>query len=345
MAYLELQTAADYTVHESFEVQTSDYEDHSFCGIIFDVVVKDLLPVEYLEIRSVSVRGMLGSMSVWWCEGTHEGYFDDRERWNQVFSGFKDPSPNELVALDLEPKICVKAGERIGLYIHSRRADDQAIVYDNKRRDASHEDRFLQILPGAAHISNRPFSSRGWWGYGWRPDREFVGKINSGVRYVLWKPRKETHKRFPPKFRRAAFQLLLCAMKKGCVLTWVPLEISYFILNMCSWNWFGDGENDELDPSSSSATMVTDDDGGIGWHSHDYRSRIEAHMRSSHKIQRFENLRRQDDEEEDDESYEDDDFDDEDEGEDDDDDDDEDEDEDEDEKMRVYQQVSECAQA
>ena len=47
---LRLQSAADYTVDESFAVDTRDHEDHTFCGIMFDLIVKDLLPVQYLEV-------------------------------------------------------------------------------------------------------------------------------------------------------------------------------------------------------------------------------------------------------------------------------------------------------
>ena len=47
---LRLQSAADYTVDESFAVDTRDHEDHTFCGIMFDLIVKDLLPVQYFQL-------------------------------------------------------------------------------------------------------------------------------------------------------------------------------------------------------------------------------------------------------------------------------------------------------
>ena len=45
---LRLQSAADYTVDESFAVDTRDHEDHTFCGIMFDLIVKDLSTVNRL---------------------------------------------------------------------------------------------------------------------------------------------------------------------------------------------------------------------------------------------------------------------------------------------------------
>ena len=46
---LRLQSAADYTVDESYETpDINNHEDHTFSGIMFDIIVKDLLPVQYL---------------------------------------------------------------------------------------------------------------------------------------------------------------------------------------------------------------------------------------------------------------------------------------------------------
>ena len=80
-------------------------------------------------------------------------------------------------------------GESCGLYVHSTLSGDEAIVYDNQRHQLSHEDDFLAVLPGLAHLSNRPFGSVGmWWGRPWRDRREFVGRLSYGARYTLWNP-------------------------------------------------------------------------------------------------------------------------------------------------------------
>ena len=49
--------SATYTVSESYEVDTPDHEDHSFCGIMFKLECKDDLPVDFIEVTSLSVRG------------------------------------------------------------------------------------------------------------------------------------------------------------------------------------------------------------------------------------------------------------------------------------------------
>eukprot|EP00532_Pseudo-nitzschia_australis_P012919 CAMPEP_0168220172 /NCGR_PEP_ID=MMETSP0140_2-20121125/9057_1 /TAXON_ID=44445 /ORGANISM="Pseudo-nitzschia australis, Strain 10249 10 AB" /LENGTH=502 /DNA_ID=CAMNT_0008148813 /DNA_START=127 /DNA_END=1635 /DNA_ORIENTATION=- len=65
MAALNRPTNATYEVHEDVTVDTQDNEDHSFCGIMFPIKCKDLLPVDHLVVKSVSVRGHLGSLTVW----------------------------------------------------------------------------------------------------------------------------------------------------------------------------------------------------------------------------------------------------------------------------------------
>ena len=44
-------------VHENFTVDTRDHEDHTFSGVMFDIKCQTNLPVEYLEVSSLSVRG------------------------------------------------------------------------------------------------------------------------------------------------------------------------------------------------------------------------------------------------------------------------------------------------
>ena len=156
---LRLQSAADYTVDESFAVDTRDHEDHTFCGIMFDLIVKELLPVQYLEVDKIWVRGGLGDLTVWMIEGSHKENFDKKDLWTQIYQGRHAPT-RELVPLVLKNPLCLPVGQQIGLYIHSTRQDDQAIVYDNERSSLSHEDNYIAITSGCAHISPRPFDSR-----------------------------------------------------------------------------------------------------------------------------------------------------------------------------------------
>ena len=166
---LKLQTSADYTVSECFEVDTSDNEDHSFCGIMFDVEAKEGVPLEYLEITHLWCRGMLGNITIWIRtvqDGDsgpgHVRLFQREEDWVNVYEEFKEPSLFELSSMELKDPVKLRPGSRYSIYIHSSRNDDLAIVYDNQRRKVTHDDRFLSVYPGMAHISPIPFDNHGW---------------------------------------------------------------------------------------------------------------------------------------------------------------------------------------
>jgi hypothetical protein len=108
-----------------------DHEDHSFSGIMFDIVAKDSLPMEYLEIFSVKVRGELGPITVYVAEGGHEGKLGSAKHWNKVFENTVPPSPKTLSELKLTTPVRVLGGQRLGIYVHSKLGNDTAIVYDN----------------------------------------------------------------------------------------------------------------------------------------------------------------------------------------------------------------------
>ena len=91
--------------------------------------------------------------------------------------GNHEPSPETAVELKLNQPIRLKPGEKCGLYVHSALPGDQAIVYDDQRYRVTYEDACFKVFPGLAHLSNRPFGTRGFWGRPWRNNREFVGKV------------------------------------------------------------------------------------------------------------------------------------------------------------------------
>lgn len=125
------------------------------------------------------------------------------------------------------------------MYVHSNRDDDTAIVYDNQRHRVTHQDDFIQVLPGMAHLSPEPFGEYGaWWGI-WRENREFVGRVGFGVRYLLWNPDTRIHQSFPTAFRRSAATLF-----RVHAFSWagLPADIVLYILNMCPWDWFNGPE-------------------------------------------------------------------------------------------------------
>ena len=110
------QTVADYMVHESYEVDTRDNEDHTFCGIMFPIYVRPTLPVEFIEIRSVSVRGMLGGMTVWYSLGdfTQAHQFNtrtDASFWTRIYKKDLEPSMRKFQELIFPKPLIVRPGE------------------------------------------------------------------------------------------------------------------------------------------------------------------------------------------------------------------------------------------
>ena len=86
------QTTSDYVSSGAFSVTTRDDDDHSFHGVVCDVELTAGVPIEYLEVTGVAVRGALGATKVLTAPG-----------------GFA-PSPD--------------ASDRLEMRKHVRRADD-----------------------------------------------------------------------------------------------------------------------------------------------------------------------------------------------------------------------------
>lgn len=202
------QQLATNLQHEAYEVDTRDHEDHTFCGIMFDLVCKSTLPVDYVEINALWIRGELGPITVWVTEGGFNNRHEEKDAWDQVYCGHHNPSPNEFVRLGLFVPYRMKPGVTYGIYVHSTLPNDRAIVYDNQRHQITFEDNFVSMLPGLAHLSNVPFSDVNAWFGSWRRSREFVGRLEYGARYVLWNFDKQNM--FPDNYRKmcAAFYYL-----------------------------------------------------------------------------------------------------------------------------------------
>lgn len=242
-AVLQRPLVANYSVHENFSVDTRDHEDHTFCGVMFDVICKafsncaDVVPLEFMQITAIAVRGDLGPMTVWTTPDSFRGKEHDQDSWQLVYKRDHAPSRREYLSLELDSPIKLIPGERCGIYVHSSLPGDDAIVYDNsRRRGATYEDKLFRVLTGKAHLSNRPFGRNGMFGFPWRDDREFVGRFSYGARYKLWNP--EVHHLFPPAFRRAVRTLLLCALRPVSPLHFMQNEVIFYILNMCRHDWF-----------------------------------------------------------------------------------------------------------
>lgn len=129
-------------------------------GIMFNIESQDLLPIQFIEIQSVAVRGNLGPMSVYTCSNDEEKTLSriNPELWERRYGPKEvDPSPDDYVELKLDVPIRLAPGQIAGIYIHSERPDDSAVVYDDYRGGGfTFEDNFVRIHPGIAHTSNIP---------------------------------------------------------------------------------------------------------------------------------------------------------------------------------------------
>jgi len=277
MAAFNRPTNATYETHENVTIDTQDNEDHTFCGIMFPIKCKDLLPVDHLVIKSVAVRGRLGPLTVWVSNkdanyerdrryrtlnslARHAGVppprhvhiNDDGEHrvplkpnsWTKLYEKVHKPCPRgNYTELVFNEPFCLRPGEMRALYIHSTLPGDQAIVYDNSyygSSDKRYEDDKLCILTGRAHVSTTCFGQDPIWGWGnaWRDRREFVGRLAYGTVYKLWNP--EVQPKFGNRFQNGARTLFLCQRRWESNMSKLPDEAIFYILNMCRWDWFDD---------------------------------------------------------------------------------------------------------
>lgn len=283
MAALDRPTEATYAIHEKVTVDTTDREDHTFCGIMFPIKCKNILPIDHIVINSISVRGRLGPLTVWvtkdpLSEDAVPSHLDEggsseqtssleapprrsprwatarpstvsksrsfsmkQRHWNKIYEKTHTPSFREYRELDLSSNVIIlKPGQVRAVYIHSTLPGDEALVYDNKQKSKTHDDGFITILPGRAHVSTDAFGTSPIWGWGnaWRDNREFVGRISYGAVYRLWNPKE--HFAFGSKFQRLVTTLFACQRRFESPLSRLPDDCIFYILNMCRWDWVDD---------------------------------------------------------------------------------------------------------
>lgn len=220
-----LKEEADYETHETHECNTTDYEDHTFSGIMFTVETTNPT-VACLYIESLAIRGELGPITVWAKEGGWRHSRESPDHWRLVFKKTLDAS-TLLQPLEFDP---LPVTGQLSLYVHSALRSDTGIVYDNFRTTRS--DAYLTVHPGCAHLSPRPFSGYHPWG-AWRNHRVFVGKIKYSVRHLLWRP--QVHSKFPSSFK---FMVLnLCLMRKRHPFNLLSDDIFFYLLHMCPADW------------------------------------------------------------------------------------------------------------
>jgi len=241
-AVLNRPKVANYMTHESFTCDTRDHEDHTFCGMMFNIRClgpkesSTAVPVDFLQVDAISVRGDLGPLTVWSTPGSFSGKEHAQDEWELLYEREHSPSRRDYAKLDLVTPVRLLPGESCGIYVHSKLRGDDAIVYDNQRSQVTYEDNVFRVYPGLAHLSNRPFGRHGMWGFPWRERREFVGRCFYGVGYKLWNP--EVHSIFPSDFRQVVRLFLMTANRQDSPLHRLQDEVLFYILNMCRYDWF-----------------------------------------------------------------------------------------------------------
>lgn len=89
-----------------------------------------------------------------------------KKHWTKIYEKTHSPSFASYAELDFSSNpIILKPGAVRGVYVHSTRRGDEAIVYDNRVKRRTHDDSFVTVLPGRAHVSERVFGSVPIWGW------------------------------------------------------------------------------------------------------------------------------------------------------------------------------------
>ena len=233
-----LSKTSNYVLNRHFTIATSNNQDHTFNGVMFDVKCKATtsFPLEFLIIRTLSVRGALGPVTVWRTPGTFQGKHERPDEWTNIYRGVHPPSMREFQELRLNQTIMLTPGESTGIYIHSALQNDKGIVYDNKRGSQG-SDKTLYISSAIAHTSCVPFSEHGYWGGGWawRDRRQFVGEINYGVKFLLWQPSDSINARFPLVFQTGVQTMLQNV--QDFRFARLPEHVVWYIINMLPFDW------------------------------------------------------------------------------------------------------------
>ena len=233
-----LDKEADYTLSQMHEMDTRDHEDHTFCGVMFNIQNHSKQPLEYLEIQSLCVRGDLGPMTVWVTPNTFHQKNEDQSQWTLVYSATHERSRKTYTKLELQHPVRLKPNEKMGFYIHSALHGDQGLVYDNRRGAISAQDPNICVESGLAHIGRVPFSRDGMWGFAWRRNRQFVGRVCYGTKYLLWQPAQSIHDKFPAAFQKAVDVMLLVDYKH-LRFTQLPEHVVWYIVRglICIKSW------------------------------------------------------------------------------------------------------------
>ena len=87
----------------------------------------------------------LGPMTVWVAPDSWEDKYEDESQWTKVCERTLEPSRRAFAPLEFSEPVIIPRGSSVGMYVHSRRRNDTAIVYDNQRSRYTHTDRSMAL--------------------------------------------------------------------------------------------------------------------------------------------------------------------------------------------------------
>lgn len=221
--------------------------DHSYNGIIFDVMCKS--PYE-ISIESISLAGMLGPIKIFvrdrpWKEDlrnrSNMGYGHSasmsREGWKLVAERDCRPSWDRPLELKFDEPVVLHPNCVRAFYCHSSLQDDLGIQYQSYREnDIIEENDDISIHPGLGHTGSEPFDDT----YGWyRKYRGLAGAISYKRHMKGWMI--ESHSSFPNIVKKNVVQVLNCqnqCSRDNESIGKLPLFLIYNILEYITWDWF-----------------------------------------------------------------------------------------------------------
>jgi hypothetical protein len=85
---------------------------------MFGLETKSALPVDFIEITAVWVRGGLGPLTVWSTTGDFRigERHEKKDEWDLLYRCAHPPSFHKLQELELDEPLRIKSSERISLY-------------------------------------------------------------------------------------------------------------------------------------------------------------------------------------------------------------------------------------
>jgi hypothetical protein len=198
---------------------TAAQANHSFNGVIFDIMCKS--PYE-VDITSISIAGMLGRIRIFVRDRPWESDRPDRPvsnhwfahndsisqvGWTKLVDFTCRPSWDRPYEIPFEKPVQLLPNTIRGFYCHSSLPDDLGIQYQSyARNDIVAEDEAISIHPGLGHTGSNPFDeTHGWY----RSFRGLAGSVQYKRRIKGWQLHE--HRIYPEVMRDAIKETLMCS--------------------------------------------------------------------------------------------------------------------------------------